>query len=236
MTAKVTSRCMHNRRTYYCVDCNGKGVCIHLRRRSQCKLCGGSMVCQHSRQKNSCMDCNGSSRCSHGKFRLVCIKCRGASVCQHLKQKTHCRICSPKACIVHNLRNALRRCISQSSIKKSKSIMQYVGCSVDAFIEHIQKKMDYFNRFLATDTVMTFSNIHYDHIRPLKVFDLNNKDEFDACNHVTNIQPLLIQDNMNKHDKWDAVDERFWIENIRNNVHFSQIYFPRAMGKPSVCG
>ena len=109
--------------------------------------------------------------------------------------------------------------------------MQYVGCSADEFVEHMQKKMDYFNQFLATDTVMTFSNIHFDHIKPIKAFDLENEDDFNACNHVTNIQPLLVQDNMTKHDTWDATDEQYWIENIKNNAEFSQIYFPRAMAR-----
>ena len=76
--------------------------------------------------------------------------------------------------------------------------------------------MDYFNNFIATDELMTYDNIHIDHIKPICKFNLNNEDEFlDFCN-CTNLQPLLSKDNLEKSNKRNESNETFWRNNIIN--------------------
>ena len=43
---------------------------------------------------------------------------------------------------------------------------------------------------------------------------LDNEEEFMKCCHYSNLQPLFIIDNLEKHNKWTEEDELFWNENI----------------------
>ena len=61
---------------------------------------------------------------------------------------------------------------------------------------------------------MTFENIHIDHIKPISKFDLTKKEEIKRCFNYTNLQPLLIKDNLSKSNKWTENDEIYWTDNI----------------------
>ena len=54
---------------------------------------------------------------------------------------------------------------------------------------------------MATDILMTWDNIHIDHIKPISVFNLDDEEEFLDCCHYTNLQPLLAVDNLEKFNK-----------------------------------
>ena len=71
---------------------------------------------------------------------------------------------------------------------------------------------------------MTFENIHIDHIKPVSIFNLDDPDEFMKCSHYTNLQPLFIKDNLEKHNKWTSENEIFWKENICNKEYI-QLYY-----------
>ena len=88
---------------------------------------------------------------------------------------------------------------------KSKHTIEYLGCSNEVLLIHITNKM--------VDG-MTFDNTHIDHIKPVSRFDLDNEEEFMKCCHYSNLQPLFIIDNLEKHNKWTEEDELFWNENI----------------------
>ena len=72
---------------------------------------------------------------------------------------------------------------------------------------------------------MTFQNIHIDHIKPVSKFNLDNEEEFLDCCHYTNLQPLLIKDNLEKSNKWDDTNEIYWNTNIKGNNNYIEIYF-----------
>ena len=62
---------------------------------------------------------------------------------------------------------------------------------------------------------MTTDSIHFDHIKPVSAFNLDDKNEFLACCHYLNIQPLLAKDYMYKSSKWNEEDEALWQDNIK---------------------
>jgi hypothetical protein len=99
-----------------------------------------------------------------------------------------------------------------SNLSKTKSTIEYLGCSPEYFKEYLQKKM--------TDE-MTFENIHIDHIKPVSKFNLDDPDEFLDCCHYTNLQPLLAKDNLEKNNKWTDENELFWLENIKGKEYMS---------------
>ena len=100
-----------------------------------------------------------------------------------------------------------------------------MGCSVEEFIEHFEKKINYFNEFLASDIIMTWDNIHIDHIKPVSKFNLDDEEEFLNCYNYTNLQPLLATDNLEKSNKWNEIHEKYLIENILNKKYI-EIYLP----------
>jgi len=118
-------------------------------------------------------------------------------------------------------RTQIKRCFSKSSLDKSKHSIEYLGCNIETFINHIQKKIDIFNE--KNEIKMTFDNIHLDHIKPVSRFNLDDENEFLDCCHYTNFQPLLAKDNLEKHNKWSDDNNKFWIENIKGKEYY-EIY------------
>jgi len=197
--------CEHKRQRSQCVDCGGSQICEHKRQRSQCFDCGGSQVCEHGRLKWSCVDCGGSQICEHNRRKNRCVQCGGASICKHHIRKDNCQICNFNQYLIDKQRKHIKRCFQYTSLKKTKSSIKYLGCDINTFISHMEKK-------LVDD--MTWDNIHIDHIKPVSRFNLDIEEEFNKCCHYTNLQPLLAKDNMNKHNKWTDENEVYWNENI----------------------
>ena len=61
---KITKKykCIHNRRKYLCVDCDGPSICKHKKIKYRCVDCGGSQICEHKKNKHNCRMCNSSGR------------------------------------------------------------------------------------------------------------------------------------------------------------------------------
>jgi hypothetical protein len=93
--------------------------------------------------------------------------------------------------------------------------MEYLGCDVDTLRVHIQNKMT---------PDMTWDNIHYDHIKPVSRFDLDDEDEFLKCCHFTNLQPLLAHDNLRLSNIWTDENELFWNKHILYNPDYKCLY------------
>ena len=49
--------CIHDKRKYLCVDCEGSQICVHKKRKYYCKDCEGSQICQHKKVRNNCKLC-----------------------------------------------------------------------------------------------------------------------------------------------------------------------------------
>jgi hypothetical protein len=110
-------------------------------------------------------------------------------------------------------------------LKKSKHSIEYLGCTIEEFISYFEKKIEYFNNFIATSEIMTWDNIHIDHIKPVSLFNLDDEEEFLDCCHYSNLQPLISTDNLEKHNKWEPVNNNFWLENIKGKENL-EIYIP----------
>lgn len=163
------------------------------------------MRCCHDRIKSQCRDCNGSAICKHDIQKATCKQCKGSRICQHEKIRGQCKDCDLPKYILHKQRVHLNRVLKQSSLQKNKKTVEYLGCSVEQFMNHINSKMT---------AEMNYDKIHIDHIKPVSKFDLNNEDEFKMCCHYTNLQPLLAKDNLRKHNRWSDEEDKYWSQNI----------------------
>lgn len=209
--------CEHKIQKSKCKICDGKSYCEHDKIRIKCVQCHGSQICEHNKIKNMCRDCNGSIFCEHKHRKYDCLLCKGKGICEHSKRKNVCSICSPQRYLVNVQRQNIYRLFNKSeTLQKTTHSIEYLGCSIEYFLEYIKSKMT---------VEMTFQNIHIDHIKPVSLFDLNNEEEFLKCCHYTNIQPLLALDNMNKSNKWSEEDDDFWEDNICNK-EYNTIYMP----------
>ena len=215
--------CEHNRRREICVECQGSSICEHKRRKNQCKDCQGTQVCEHKRVKSQCKDCQGGSICEHNKRRSHCVECQGSGICEHKRLKHHCvecqgsgicehkrhknrcQICNFNLYLIQKQLQHIKRCFQYTCLKKTQSSIEYLGCDINTFISHMEKKLT---------EGMTWDNIHIDHIKPVSRFNLDIEEEFNKCCHYTNLQPLLAKDNMNKHNKWTDENDTYWNENI----------------------
>jgi hypothetical protein len=215
--------CEHNRAKSRCNECGGSEICEHNKRKSQCKDCGGSSICEHNKRKSQCKECDGSEICEHNKRKSNCKECGGSSFCEHNKRKSTCKECNFKVYLVNLQRGQINRCFKLSKNNKNKHSIEYLGCSIEQFIEYFQKKIDYFNQYLASDVIMTYDNIHIDHIKPVSRFNLDDEDEFLDCCSYTNLQPLLTKDNLEKHNKWNENNEKYWQNNIKDKEYY-EIY------------
>ena len=204
--------CEHNKEKYQCRECKGGAFCEHNKLKYQCRDCKGNAFCEHNNLKSQCRDCNGSSFCEHNKRKCRCRDCNGREFCEHDKIKHSCRICNLNIVLINLQRRSLHRILHQSDLSKTKSTIEYLGCSPEYFKEYLQKKM--------TDD-MTFETIHIDHIKPVSRFNLDDPDEFLDCCHYTNLQPLLGVTNLEKSNKWTEENDLFWHNNIKGKEYMS---------------
>ena len=203
-----SSICVHDRLKSACKDCKGGSICIHDRIKSTCKQCGGGSICIHNRIRSFCKECGGSSFCIHDRQKTQCKECGGSSFCIHGKRKSHCKECNFKLWLVNIQRKSLRRLFNNTDVvKKTKPSIEYLGCSAEYFIEHIEKQMK---------EGMIWDNIHLDHIKPVSKFNLDDGDEFLMCCNYKNFQPLMAEDNMTKHNKFSKEDEDAWIKRMND--------------------
>ena len=150
-----------------------------------------------------------SKKCCHHKDKYICKDCKsickGTKLCEHNRQRLQCKDCNRSHYMLQLQRNSLRRLLKQSILQKTQKTIEYLGCTPEQFIIHIQSKL--------TER-MTLNNIHIDHIKPVSRFDLDNEDELKMCCHFTNQQPLLAKDNLKKSNKWSDEEDKYWRENI----------------------
>jgi hypothetical protein len=92
------------------------------------------------------------------------------------------------------LRSRLNRAITDNY--KRGSAVNTLGCSIEQLKQHLEIQfrdgMSWSNRG---------THWHIDHKKPLSSFDLTDPDQFTEACHYTNLQPLLVHENLLKGGK-----------------------------------
>ena len=101
--------------------------------------------------------------------------------------------------INYKLVHALRRRLNNALKNKQKigSAVSDLGCSVDCLKLHLEKQ------FVSEMTWDNYGKWHIDHIIPLSLFNLQDKNDFLKANHYSNLQPMWAKDNIIKGNKYN---------------------------------
>lgn len=97
------------------------------------------------------------------------------------------------------LARALRRRIWEalSGKKKAGSAVRDLGCSTTELKRHLEGQ---FQSGMSWENYGTLWSV--DHILPLSAFDLTDRGQFLKASHYTNLQPLTIEENSAKRDRF----------------------------------
>jgi hypothetical protein len=94
--------------------------------------------------------------------------------------------------LAHNLRSRLYKAINNG--QKSGSAVSDLGCTIEELKIHLESQ---FEEGMTWDN-WAHDGWHIDHIKPLHMFDLTDREQFlEAC-HYTNLRPLWAKDNMSR--------------------------------------
>lgn len=94
----------------------------------------------------------------------------------------------------YNLRNSLRKALKGSS--KENKTLKYLGCDINFLKKYFESKF--------RDDIKWENHgkhWHIDHILPCNSFDLSKEENIKKCFHYTNLQPLLVLENLLKGDQ-----------------------------------
>jgi hypothetical protein len=85
-------------------------------------------------------------------------------------------------------------------LARTNKLNKFLGCTPEFFKQYIS------NLLTGEMTLENYGKTWcFDHIKPIKSFDLNNPEEVLKAAHYSNVQPILIIDNFKKSDKIDGV-------------------------------
>ena len=103
-----------------------------------------------------------------------------------------------------NFRNRMR--YAMRGIRKTKSSLELLGCTVDEYRQHIESL---FTDGMNWDEVFK-GHIHIDHKIPLIAFDLNDPNQQSIAFNWRNLQPLWATDNFKKMSQDIKLNWRKW--------------------------
>lgn len=107
------------------------------------------------------------------------------------RQKKY-QVC-PKFNLITKLRARTAAALKSKNIKKTKRVLDFLGCTVEHLKNHIECL------FLEGMTWENKGQWHIDHIIPIS--SGNTEEDILKLNHYTNLQPLWAQDNLKKGSK-----------------------------------
>lgn len=113
--------------------------------------------------------------------------------CQNNMQHKNKRKNKPEFKLIHNIRSRLRKALKGQG--RDKGILILLGCSSNELKSYLESK------FIPGMSWDNYGEWHMDHIIPLSVFDLSNKEELKKACHYSNLQPLWAEDNIKKSNK-----------------------------------
>lgn len=104
--------------------------------------------------------------------------------------------------IKDRLSNRLRELLSKRGMQKRNGIVQYMGCSPEEMVKHIEKK---FSNGMNWDNYGVHG-WHLDHIIPCQRFDLSREDHCSVCFNWRNLRPLWGKDNWSRREMLNLVE------------------------------
>jgi hypothetical protein len=147
-----------------------------------------------------------------------------------------CPVCQADEYMQRRVVKAVGRGLKRLGLSKSQPMLTYLGAdSWQQVLQFLEEKRLRWN--LAHPRAhMTLTNTALDHIRPVHAFSrAGHGAKTLLCNHYTNLQPLLHEDNAWKGDHWSAEDERFWHEHIILRRDYTAVFYPTsAPAQPSL--
>jgi hypothetical protein len=140
-----------------------------------------------------------------------------------------CPVCQPHEYMQRRVVKAVSSALKRMGMQKTQPILTYLGAdSWQQVLQLLNAKRNLWN-LQNPSTPMTLTNIALDHIRPVHAFSKQGKGaQMFLCNHYTNLQPLLHEDNAWKGDNWSAADEAVWHEHIILKTNFDKVYYPQS--------
>jgi hypothetical protein len=100
--------------------------------------------------------------------------------------------------IQFRLKENIRSRIYSSLFAKSDSSEDILGCSIKEYIVYLESKFD---QNMNWGNYGTYWEI--DHIQPVSTFDLTKNNEIKICFNYQNTQPLPVDENRKKGNKYD---------------------------------
>lgn len=91
----------------------------------------------------------------------------------------------------------IRRAVNQDG--RSSAVESKLGYSVDEFIVHFESL---FSPGMDWDAFKSGA-IHIDHVKPQRLFNLSDDDQWRECWALENLQPLWAEDNLRKSGKYE---------------------------------
>jgi hypothetical protein len=92
-----------------------------------------------------------------------------------------------------NISNSFRRILNNQTLEKTSSVFQYIGCSFNDLISHLE----------STKKSEHVSSFHIDHIIPCSLYDHSDENEIKKCWNWKNLRYLDANENMHKGNKLD---------------------------------
>ena len=108
-----------------------------------------------------------------------------------------------RQCSTFRLKENLRTYFYRTITNKSSSIFKYLGCSVEEFRVYIENQ---FSQDMTWENYGTYWEI--DHIKPIDIFDFSIEHEIYECWNYQNLQPLTINENKIKSNKYEQSEYR----------------------------
>lgn len=147
-----------------------------------------------------------------------------------------CPVCNAEEYVTRRLKCVISGALKRLNLKKKMSYLDYLGAnSWHQVLDFLQRKRNHWNA-QNPDTPMTLTNTALDHIKPVSSFKrCSVSAQTLLCNHYTNLQPLLLQDNTWKANYWSPTDEKYWHTNIIMQPLYKKVFYPhRAPAQPSL--
>ncbi len=140
-----------------------------------------------------------------------------------------CPVCQEEEYVRRRVTNVVLGAMKRLQIPRKMYLLHYLGA--DSWLqitEHLNTKRRAWN-ILHPDIPMTLTNTALDHIRPVNEFKKNGlAAKLMLCNHFTNLQPMLHEDNAWKGDCWSHEDEDYWHDHIILNPSHIKPYYPTS--------